>query len=152
MISFLHLLLLMKRKKVTRIVTTASAVGPGWWTAAFSVGSSPFTGCSPEPELREGKGRINVVFIRTAALPFIHSLPINQYGARLDRVPYMTENKSCRCRRHMGVLLRGTLLLWLFEGCRGLKNWSIAIGLAHWIQHFWMYFGACVCCQTPAPE
>lgn len=90
---------------------TASAVGPGWGATAFSGGSSLFTGHTPEPELWEGRGRINVVFIRAVALPLINSLPINQYGAGLDRVPYMTENKSYRCRSHMGVFLRGCVAL-----------------------------------------
>ena len=56
---------------------TASAVGPGWGGTAFSGRRSLFTGRTPEPELREGKGRINVILTRAVALPLINSSPIN---------------------------------------------------------------------------
>lgn len=89
----------------------ASAVGPARGGTAFSGGSSLFAGRTPQPELREGRGRINVLFIRAVALPLINALPINQYEAGLARVPYMTENKSYRCRSPTGVLLRGWVAL-----------------------------------------
>lgn len=127
MTSFLHFILLMKTG-ATKIVTSQPLLCVLAGEALLSQGGAVSSGRSSEPKLREGRGRINIFCIRTVALPFIHRLPLIQYGARLDGLPYMTENKSYRCRNDMGVLLTGSVLLWLFKGCKRLKN-----KYCHWL-------------------